>query len=294
LEERQLDMLEVGGSKPSPPTKPHTFKEAAMETVKSKDGTSIGYDRVGEGPVVLFVDGALSTRRAKADLARLLAERFTVYSYDRRGRGDSGDTQPYAVDREIEDIDALIDAGGGSAFLYGHSSGGCLALDATVELRGKVGKLAMYEAPYNDDPAAQKAWGDYLTSLTDLLASGRRGDAVALFMALVGTPAAQIEGMRHAPFWAGMEAIAPTLAYDHIGIMGRLGSIPTERAARIQVPTLVISGTSGLPFMLETAKTLSRTIPGAELRTLDGQGHDVHAEVLAPVLAEFFAAGADE
>ena len=264
-----------------------------METVKSRDGTSIAYDRVGEGPAVIIVDGALSTRGGKADLARLLAERFSVYSYDRRGRGDSGDTLPYAVDREIEDIDALVDliaAAGGSAFLYGHSSGGCLAMDATVKLSGKVAKLAMYEAPYNDDPAAQKAWAEYLTSLTELLASGRRGDAVALFMALVGTPAAQIEGMRQAPFWAGMEAIAPTLAYDHTGIMGKTGAIPIERAVRIQVPTLVISGTAGLPFMLETAKTLSRTIPGAELRTLDGQAHDVHAEVLAPVLADFFAA----
>jgi len=265
-----------------------------MQTVKSADGTSIAYDRMGEGPVVIIVDGAMSTRGSKVDLARLLAERFTVYSYDRRGRGDSGDTQPYAVDREIEDIDSLIDAAGGSAFLYGHSSGGCLAMDATVKLSGKVGKLAMYEAPYNDDPAAQKAWGEYLTKLTELLASDRRGDAVALFMALVGTPAAQIEGMRQAPFWAGMEAIAPTLAYDHTGIMGKQGSIPTERAARVQVPTLVISGTSGLPFMLETARTLSRAIAGAELRTLDGEAHDVHAEVLAPVLAEFFSGGANE
>jgi pimeloyl-ACP methyl ester carboxylesterase len=149
----------------------------------------------------------------------------------------------------------------------------------------------MYEAPYNDDPAAQKAWGEYLARLTEMLAEGRRGDAVALFMALVGMPAAQIEGMRQAPFWAGMEALAPTLAYDHTGIMGEHGSIPTERAARIQVPTLVMSGTTGLPFMLETAKTLSRTIPGAELRTLDGQNHDVQAAVLAPVLAEFFAGG---
>ncbi|SRR5216684_2456542 len=261
-----------------------------METVKSKDGTSIGYDRVGEGPAVIIVDGALSTRGGNADLARLLADRFTVFRYDRRGRGDSGDTQPYAVEREIEDIDALIEAAGGSAFLYGHSSGACLAMDATVELGGKVGKLAMYEAPYNDDPAAQEAWDEYLTNLTELLASGRRGDAVALFMALVGTPAAQIEGMRHAPFWAGLEAIAPTLAYDHTGIMGEHGSIPAEQAARVHVPTLVMSGTNGLPFMVVTARTLSRTIPGAELRTLDGQAHDVHADVLAPVLAEFFAA----
>jgi pimeloyl-ACP methyl ester carboxylesterase len=261
-----------------------------METVNSKDGTSIGYDRVGEGPVVILVDGALSTRGSKADLANLLADRFTVVSYDRRGRGDSGDTQPYAVDREIEDIDALIDAAGGSAFLYGHSSGGCLAMEAAVELWGKVRKLAIYEAPYNDDPSAQKAWGEYLARLAERLGSGRRGDAVALFMALVGMPAEQIVGMRQEPFWAGLEAIAPTLAYDHAGIMGKLGSIPTERAARVQVATLVISGTSGLPFILETARTLSRTIPGAQLRTLEGQPHNVHAEVLAPVLAEFLAA----
>src|SRR5258708_7252327 len=191
-----------------------------MERVESKDGTSIACERVGAGPAVVIVDGALSTRGSKADLAILLGERFTVFRYDRRGRGDSGDTQPYAVDREIEDIDALIDAAGGSAFLYGHSSGGCLALDATVELGAKVGKLAMYEAPYNDDPAAQKAWGEYLTSLTELLASDLRGDAVALFMALVGTPAAQIEGMRQAPFRARVGAHAPSLSYYHPLLIG--------------------------------------------------------------------------
>src|SRR5256884_7561484 len=144
--------------------------------------------------------------------------------------------------REIEDIDALIDIAGGYAFLYGHSSGGCLALDATVKLGDKVKKLAMYEAPYNDDPEAQKAWGEYIKNLTEALASDRRADAVALFMAYVGMPAAQIEAMRHAPFWGGMEAIAPTLAYDHTAIMGKDGSIPTERAAPGHRPTLGING----------------------------------------------------
>ena len=147
-----------------------------------------------------------------------------------------------------------------------------------------------YEVPYNDDPEAQKAWGTYIKNLTEALASNRRGDAVALFMAYVGMPAAQIEGMRHAPFWGGMEALAPTLAYDHTAIMGNHGSIPRERAARVQVPTLVMTGGSGAPFMLETATTLSTTIPHARLRTLEGQAHDVHPEALAPVLAEFFAA----
>jgi len=259
-----------------------------MDTVKSKDGTVIAFDAQGDGPAVIFVDGAMSTRSGKHDLANLLAQHFTVYGYDRRGRGDSGDTKPYAVEREIEDLDAMIEKAGGSACLYGHSSGGCLALDATVKLGGKVKKLAMYEAPYNDDPVAQKVWGEYIKNLTEALAADRRGDAVALFMALVGMPAAQIEGMRHAPFWAGMEATAPTLAYDHVGVMGD-GTIPTERAARVHVPTLVMTGGNGAPFMLETAKTLTRVIPGARLKTLEGQTHDVHPGALAPVLAEFFA-----
>jgi len=263
-----------------------------MTTLKSKDGTAIAFDKQGDGPAVILVYGALSTRSSgsRPELARLLAQQFTAYSYDRRGRGDSGDTKPYAVDREIDDLDALIDKAGGSAFLYGHSSGGCLALDAAVKLGNKVQKLAMYEAPYNDDPQARKAWGEYIKNLTEALASNRRGDAVALFMAYVGMTAAQIEGMRHAPFWGGMEAIAPTLAYDHTAIMGKDGSIPIERVARVQVPTLVMNGGNGAPFMRETARTLSKTIPDARLRTLDGQTHDVHPDALAPVLVEFFTA----
>jgi pimeloyl-ACP methyl ester carboxylesterase len=258
-----------------------------VDKVKSKDGTSIAYDKQGHGPAVIFVDGAMSTRSGKQDLAKLLAEKFTVYTYDRRGRGDSGDTKPYAVEREIEDLDAMIEVAGGTAFLYGHSSGACLALDATVALGKRVEKLAMYEAPYNDDPAAEERWREYLENLKKALADDRRGDAVALFMAIVGMPAAQIEGMRHAPFWAGMEAIAPTLAYDHVGVMGDQ-TIPTERVARVRVPTLVMSGSNGAPFMLETAKTLNKVIPDARLSILDGQAHDVHAEALAPVLVKFF------
>jgi pimeloyl-ACP methyl ester carboxylesterase len=135
-----------------------------------------------------------------------------VCNYDRRGRGDSGDTRPYAVQREIEDLEALIDDAGGTAYLYGHSSGASLALEAAAQLDGKVTKLAMYEAPHTDDPADLQPWGDYIAELTVALAAGRRGDAVALFMRFIGTPDGQIEGMRQAPFWAGLEAIAPTLA----------------------------------------------------------------------------------
>jgi pimeloyl-ACP methyl ester carboxylesterase len=131
-----------------------------MQTVSSDDGTTIAYDKVGEGPALILVDGALSVHSSggKSELARLLAPHFTVYGYDRRGRGGSGDTLPYAVEREIEDIDALVDHAGGSAFLYGHSSGGTLALQAAVTLGGRVGKIAIYEAPHNDDPDAQESW----------------------------------------------------------------------------------------------------------------------------------------
>lgn len=262
-----------------------------MNIVRSPDGTKIAYDRDGEGPALIVVDGAMCTRssNAKAELAGLLAPHVTTYSYDRRGRGDSGDTLPYTVDREIEDIEALIDEAGGSASLYGHSSGAALAMDAAIKLGSKVTKLAMYEVPYNDDPAAQRAWAGYITELTEALATDRPGDAVAAFMALVGMPVTQIDGMRAAPFWAGMEAIAPTLAYDHPAILGKDAAIPVQRAARVQVPTLVMYGDASFPFMAGTARTLSQAMPLASLCALPGQTHEVSPAALAPVLADFLA-----
>jgi pimeloyl-ACP methyl ester carboxylesterase len=262
-----------------------------MDTVISQDGTKIAYDKQGEGPALILVDGALCTRStgSKPKLVSLLAPHFTVYSYDRRGRGDSGDSSPYAVEQEIEDIGALIDEAGGTAYLYGHSSGGSLALEAAVKIGGKVSKLAVYEAPYNDDPQAQRAWGEYIEQLTEALAANRRGDAVALFMKYVGVPAEQVDGMRGTPFWPNLEAIAPTLAYDHTAILGQDASVPTQRAARVLVPALVMNGGASYPFMYDTARALSRAMPHAELRTLEGQTHEVNPETLAPVLVEFFA-----
>jgi pimeloyl-ACP methyl ester carboxylesterase len=262
-----------------------------MDTVISNDGTKIAYDKQGDGPALILVDGAMCSRStgSKPELTSLLAPHFTVYSYDRRGRGDSGDTSPYAVEREIEDIETLIDEAGRTAYLYGHSSGGSLALEAAVKIGSKVKKLAMYEAPYNDDPEAQRAWGEYIEQLTEILAANRRGDAIALFMKYVGVPAEQIDGMRGTPFWPNLEAIAPTLAYDHTAILGQDGSIPTQRAARALMPTLVMNGGASYPFMYDTARALSKAMPHAELRTLEGQTHEVSPEALAPVLVEFFA-----
>jgi pimeloyl-ACP methyl ester carboxylesterase len=262
-----------------------------MPTVTSTDGTTIAYDKQGEGPALIVVDGALNTRMSgsKPQLIGMLSPQLTVYTYDRRGRGDSGDTSPYAVDREVDDIGAVIEEAGGAATLYGHSSGGSLALEATVSLGSKVKKLALYEAPYNDDPEARRAWGNYIGGLTEALATGHPGDAVALFMAYIGTPPEQIDGMRQLPFWPNLEALAPTLAYDHAGIMGKDASVPVERAARVAVPTLVMHGGASHPFMGETARTLQKAIVGAELRTLAGQGHDVSPDVLAPILVDFVA-----
>ncbi len=260
-----------------------------MSKVTSKDGTQIAYDKKGRGPAVILVDGALCFRSfgPMSKLSELLSPNFTVYSYDRRGRGESSDMQPYAVTREIEDIEALIHEAGESAFVFGTSSGACLALEAAGKLGDKIRKLAMYEAPYNSEKTVSQAWKEYRKELAQLLDKNCPGDAVALFMKSVGTPDEQVEGMRHSPVWPMFEAVGPTLAYD-AAVLGADRSVPIKRAATVTVPALVMNGTA-IPFMLDTAKALARAIPHAQHRTLEGQTHDVNLEVLAPVLVEFFA-----
>jgi pimeloyl-ACP methyl ester carboxylesterase len=261
-----------------------------MKTVQSADGTTIAFDQLGKGPALILVGGALEQRAMDsetAQLAPLLAEHFTVLHYDRRGRGDSTDTQPYAVEREIDDIDALITEADGSAFVFGISSGAVLALEAAIKLGEKVKKLAMYEAPYNDDEAARQAWKAYRKQLAEVLAQGRRGDALALFMLLVGMPADHLEAVRYPPMWPMWEAAALTLAYD-AAVMGEDASVPTEKAASVAVPALVMDGGASYPFMYETARTLSQAIPRTQLCTLEGQDHGPADDVLAPVLEEFF------
>ena len=264
-----------------------------MNTVKSKAGTTIAYDKYGiAGDVVIFIDGALQSRYPNSgmeQIANLLAPQFTVIHHDRRGRGQSTDTKPYTIQREIEDIEALIDASSGTASLFGVSSGGALAFEAALALGSKVRKLAMYEAPYNDDPAARQGWVKYSKELNAAVDSGRRGDAVALFMTLVGMPADQVAGMRHAPMWSGLEAVAPSLAYD-AAVMGDESALPTARAAKLTIPALLMDGGASYPFMHTAAVTLANAIPKGQQRTLEGQTHDVSPQVLAPVLIEFFSA----
>lgn len=263
-----------------------------MPKVTSKDGTTIAYDTKGQGPALILVDGALGYRALGFgnELRDLLAKNFSVYTYDRRGRGESSNSKPYAVKREVEDIDALIDAAGGSAFVYGISSGACLALEAAIRLGSKIKKLALYEPPYNSAREAVQPWKDYKQQVGELVAANRRGDAVALFMKFVGTPDNMIDGMRQAAIWPMFESAAATLPYD-AAAMGEDRAAPIARAAKVKAQTLVMDGGASLqviPFMHETATALANAIPHAQERLLEGQMHDVKAEALAPVLVEFF------
>ena len=260
-----------------------------MNQIISKDGTIIAFDRSGEGPAVILVGGAFQYRAIDprtTQLATLLAQHFTVFHYDRRGRGDSSDTQTYTVEREVEDLDALNKEAGGQAAVFGMSSGAALAIEAVA--RGlAITKLAFYEPPFNSgDKRARQASESYTRQLTALLTEGRRGDAVALAMTTWGASAEAIAGMRQTPIWSLFESVAPTLAYDN-AVMGD-GSVPTERLATITVPTLVIDGGASPAFMQNAAQAVAHALPNAQRRTLEGQTHDVTPEALAPVLVEFF------
>lgn len=259
-----------------------------MPTVTSKDGTSIAYETTGSGPAVILVDGALCYRDfgPMRPLAELLAPHFTTYAYDRRGRGASGDTLPFAPEREVEDIDALIAAAGGSACVFGTSSGAVLALEAASQLADKVTKLAMYEPPLSVNAQGVERFKVYRTHIGELLAAGKRGDTAEAFMRLVGQPDEAIAGMRQAPMWPMFEAVAPTLAYD-AGVMGD-SSIPTQTAARVATPALVMAGGASPEFMQQAAREVAEAMPHARYDTLDGQTHAVDVAVLAPVLISFF------
>jgi pimeloyl-ACP methyl ester carboxylesterase len=260
-----------------------------MKKVTSKDGTKIAYDKIGQGPVVILVLGALNSRKSGAELAKLLAAHFTVISYDRRGRGDSTDTPPYAPQREIEDLAALIHEVGGQVYLYGHSSGAGIVFEAAIQLHNEVKKIAIYEAPYSLGIDASKAAGEYDKQLKRLITSGRKGDAVALLFRNAGMSDKQIQDMKRMPSWRGFEALAPTLAYDS-ALLGVGHRLPTTHLAGINTPTLVMHGGASSQSMHDAAQAISAVVPEAQLLTLAGQTHHVSPEVIAPVLAEFFSA----
>ena len=260
------------------------------DTVRSRDGTTIAFDRSGDGPPLILVSGAMGTRFHAAELAAQLAPTFTVFAYDRRGRGDSGDTLPYAVQREIEDLDAVIGAAGGSAFVYGHSSGAVLSLRAAAAGLD-IPKLALHEPPFIVDDSRPPVPDELVGNLDELIAAGKPGDAVAYFMTdSVGMPAEAIPAMRQNPSWTRMEAVAPTLAYDSriMADTTRGDPSPLQRWASVTTPTLILDGTETFPFMHASADALAAVLPNAERATLEGQDHGPAPEVLVPVLVGFF------
>lgn len=253
----------------------------------SKDGTPIAYERIGEGPPVILVGGGLDDGTENAPLARELARRFTVVNYARRGRGESGDTPPYAVRREVEDLDALVTEVGGPAFLYGVSSGGALALEAAA-LGVAVGKVAVYEVPYLVGEGMVAAWREYVARLGEALGRDDRDAALELFMRLAGSSDEEIAGARGAPVWPALLGMAHTLAYD-AACLG--DGPPPKRLAEIGQPVLVLTGggLGGLPgFFDEAADALAAILPHRERRTIEGTGHVADAGRVAPVLSEFF------
>lgn len=257
----------------------------SLQTVVSKDGTEIAYDRSGSGPAIIMMAAGPTDRWALAGIAELLAKDFTVFNYDRRGRGDSGDTAPYAPEREYEDLQALITAAGGNAGVYGSSGGGILALRAAL-WGADIGRLAVWEAPFILEGSRPPVRADYRQNLEKLLAEGRRGEMLDSFMIdAVGMPAEFVTPMHDLPMWAGMERIAHTLVYDSI-ITGDF-SMPAG-LPELTVPTLVLEGGT-TPWMTQAAKALTQTLPQARHTVLPGQTHDVQPAAIAPVLAEFFS-----
>ena len=255
-----------------------------METTKSADGTIIAYDRVGGGPPLIITVGAFCDRKTFVPPAGL-TEKFTVFTYDRRGRGDSGDTQPYSPDREIDDLAAVVEVAGPGTFVFGHSSGAALALQAAA--RGvPIAAIVAYEAPYVI-PGTRDLPDDPASRIRAMVSSGRRSDAVRFWMTdVVQAPEHVVTMMEGSPMWAGLEALTDTLPYD-LAVTGDQG-VPADTLAKITVPVLVLGGGNSPDWFKRTVEATAAAIPGARLRLVEGQDHGVPAEVISPVLAEFF------
>ena len=264
-----------------------------MTTVLSPDGTRIAFTRRGRGPAIILVDGALCHRAfgPSEELARLLADRFTVYTYDRRGRGESGDTSPYHLDREIEDLEALVNEAGGSAALYGMSSGAALILEAANRLPAATG-IVLFEPPFvvNDiRPLPADIW----PGVGAAIAVGDRSRAVQIFLRGVGVPALAVAIMRLLPLWRRLKASAHTLPYDGAIVKEyqRGQPLPRGRWASVTTPALVLVGAKSPDWMQNATRSLAAILPRATHRVLAGQSHVVKPVVHAPMVIEFLCAG---
>lgn len=253
-------------------------------TTQSADGTSIAYQSSGSGPAVVLVGGALNNRHSAAPLAALLEPRFTVYAYDRRGRGESSDTPPWSMAREVEDLRAVIDAAGGSACVYGHSSGAILALESAAG-GAPVTRLAVYEPPYLTQDKSNEAQARLPERLDRALEEGDRAKAVELFIRYTGGNFD--EGIKAMPWWPALLELAHTLPYD-VAITGD-GAVPVERLRTINVPTLGLYGGSSPAWAAAAVAAVTAAIPGAASEAVAGQDHAVAPDLLAPLLISFFS-----
>lgn len=266
-----------------------------MHTVTSKDGTRIAYDQTGQGPALILVGGAFSHRKFQGmvQLASLLSESFTVYNYDRRGRGDSGDNRQYAIEREIEDIRALIDAAGGSAFVWGLSSGAVLALEA-ARSGAPISMLALHEPPFIVDERDRKAPDHFVDRLRDLIENNRRSAAVRYFMTQgMGVPSFVVVLMRLMPsVWSNLTALAHTTLYDAIMLEGYSAGkpLPAERWSEVRMQTLVLEGPESPLSLRRGSQALAKVLPNSKLVSKKGLGHtkQLHAKMISSELAAFF------
>ena len=262
--------------------------------VTSADGTKIAYDRLGDGPPVVVLGGLFCTRQATAPLAEALAGRgLTAFNVDRRGRGDSGDTPPYAVAREVEDVAAVVEAAGAGVALYGHSSGAALALEAAAA-GVPIARLVLHEPPYGGDDEESVAGARELArSVAAAVAEDRRADAIALFLSASGMPPEMAEGAAQDP---QMQAVAPTMPYDFavVGDEERGGRIPDDLVRSLAMPTLVVAGSTSPDFFRDTATRLVGLLPDGRLAIVEGHGHEAPGDVVAPVVAPFLAGQAGQ
>lgn len=268
-----------------------TRSELQPRTVTSRDGTAIAFSRSGDGPPLVLVDGALCHRSMgpSSRLAALLARNHTVFTYDRRGRGESGDTAPYAAEREIDDLEAVIDEAGGSAGVWGISSGAALALEAAHRGAG-ITRLALYEPPFIVDDSRPPIPADIVSQLDAQIGSGRRSDAVRLFLRQMGAPRPVIAVMRLLPLWSRLTQVAHTLPYD-LTILApyqKGTELPEGRWADVTIPTLVMVGGKSPTWFHHGTRALADTLPNTQHRVVEGQTHNVKAKALAPALTEFF------
>ncbi|MBB5850806.1 pimeloyl-ACP methyl ester carboxylesterase [Amycolatopsis umgeniensis] len=260
----------------------------SFETVTSADGTPIAFERAGEGAPVILVGGAFNDRTTVAGLASTLAPNFAVVAYDRRGRGDSGAGAVYSVEREVEDLATLIDHVGGTAAVFGHSSGAVLGLEAAA--RGvAMTSLAVYEPPFVVDDSRPRPATDLFDRVRALVAAGDRDGAAELFLVEgTATPAEVVKGMRDDPFWAWFTGLAHTLPYD-LALCGPGNVFPADKLAKVAVPTLVMDGGESDAWMRAAARAVADAVPGARYVSVEGQDHGVlqQPDVLRGLLTEF-------